>query len=125
MFYEAPHRIVETVEALAAALGGERRLLIARELTKLHEELFEGTLADGPTWLRADANRQRGEFVLVVEGAPQGAQDEDERAHDALLELLLDEVPVKSAAKLAAALTGASRNALYARALALKKEEEE
>ncbi|KVN00141.1 MULTISPECIES: 16S rRNA (cytidine(1402)-2'-O)-methyltransferase [unclassified Burkholderia] len=125
VFYEAPHRIVETVEALAATLGGDRRLLIARELTKLHEELFEGTLAEGPTWLRADANRQRGEFVLVVEGAPQDERDDDERAHDALLKLLLDEVPVKSAAKLAAALTGASRNALYARALALKKEEEE
>lgn len=125
MFYEAPHRIVETVEALAAALGGDRRLLIARELTKLHEELFEGTLAEGPTWLRADANRQRGEFVLVVEGAPQDARGDDANAHDALLKLLLDEVPVKSAAKLAAALTGASRNALYARALALKKTEEE
>ncbi|AOJ00602.1 MULTISPECIES: 16S rRNA (cytidine(1402)-2'-O)-methyltransferase [Burkholderia] len=125
VFYEAPHRIVETVEALAAALGGARRLLIARELTKLHEELFEGTLAEGPAWLRADTNRQRGEFVLVVERTPEDDHADDESAHDALLKLLLDEVPVKSAAKLAAALTGASRNALYARALALKGDEEE
>lgn len=121
MFYEAPHRIIETVAALAESLGGTRRLLIARELTKLHEQLFQGTLAEGLTWLEGDPNRQRGEFVLVVEGAPADEGAADETAHDALLKLLLEEVPVKSAAKLAAALTGASRNALYARALALKE----
>ncbi|MBR8315819.1 16S rRNA (cytidine(1402)-2'-O)-methyltransferase [Burkholderia dolosa] len=121
VFYEAPHRIAETVAALAEAFGPARRLLIARELTKLHEQLFAGTLAEGQTWLDGDANRQRGEFVLVVEGAPATAGETDDTAHDALLKLLLDEVPVKSAAKLAAALTGASRNALYARALALKE----
>ncbi|MFP4906425.1 rRNA (cytidine-2'-O-)-methyltransferase, partial [Paraburkholderia sp. BR14261] len=67
-----------------------------------------------------DANRQRGEFVLVVEGASE--QAEGEADHDALLRVLLQEVPVKGAAKIAAALTGASRNALYARALELKGE---
>jgi 16S rRNA (cytidine1402-2'-O)-methyltransferase len=120
VFYEAPHRIAETVEALADAFGGARRLLIARELTKLHEALHCCTLAEGPAWLAADPNRQRGEFVLVVEGAsvqPAGEQD-----HDALLLALLEELSVSSAAKLAATLTGASRNALYARALQLKKE---
>ncbi len=123
VFYEAPHRIVETVRALADALGGERRILIARELTKLHEALHECTLAEGPTWLEEDANRQRGEFVLVVEGAPaqtHGAH-EDAAVHDALLRLLLEEVSVSSAARIAAAITGASRNALYTRALELKK----
>ncbi|MBN3792641.1 16S rRNA (cytidine(1402)-2'-O)-methyltransferase [Burkholderia sp. Ac-20353] len=120
VFYEAPHRIVETVTALADAFGPARRLLIARELTKLHEQLFQGTLAEGLTWLEGDANRQRGEFVLVVERAPADKGTADDTAHDALLKLLLEEVPVKSAAKLAAALTGAPRNALYARALALK-----
>lgn len=120
VFYEAPHRIVETVQALADAFGPARRLLIARELTKLHEALWCGTLAEGPAWLAADANRQRGEFVLVVEGA--SAQASGEADHDALLRVLLEEVPVKGAAKIAAALTGASRNALYARALDLKNE---
>ncbi len=122
VFYEAPHRIVETVQALADAFGPARRVLIARELTKLHESLYRGTLAEAPAWLAEDANRQRGEFVLVVEGAR--ASESSEEDHDALLRVLLQEVPVKSAAKIAATLTGASRNALYARALDLKEEGE-
>ncbi|MFC0399581.1 16S rRNA (cytidine(1402)-2'-O)-methyltransferase [Paraburkholderia rhizosphaerae] len=120
VFYEAPHRIVETVDALAAAFDGTRRLLIARELTKLHETLHGCTLAEGPAWLMEDPNRQRGEFVLVVEGAaPQAAGEHD---HDRLLGILLDELPVSTAAKVAAAITGAPRNALYSRALELKKD---
>ncbi|CCD36004.1 rRNA small subunit methyltransferase I [Candidatus Paraburkholderia kirkii UZHbot1] len=119
VFYEAPHRIVETTRALAEAFGDERQLLIARELTKLHESLHRCTLAEGPTWLEADANRQRGEFVLVVEGAPETEDAED--AHDALLSTLLEELSVKSAARIAATLTGASRNALYERALKLAR----
>jgi 16S rRNA (cytidine1402-2'-O)-methyltransferase len=122
VFYEAPHRIVETVQALADSLGGDRQLLIARELTKLHEEIHRCTLAEGPTWLAADANRQRGEFVLVVQGA-HAKQEEDETAHDALLALLLEEVSVSTAARLAASITGASRNVLYSRALELSKRE--
>lgn len=125
VFYEAPHRIVDTLEALAHAFGGERRVLIGRELTKLHEDVFQGTLAEGPAWLKADANRQRGEFAIVVEGAPAPTGEADPHAHDALLNLLLAEVPVKSAAKLAAALTGASRSDLYARALELKHQDGE
>jgi 16S rRNA (cytidine1402-2'-O)-methyltransferase len=122
-FYEAPHRIVETVQALADTLGGERQLLIARELTKLHEAIHRCTLAEGPTWLAADPNRQRGEFVLVVQGA-QAEAEQDETAHDALLKLLLEEVSVSTAARLAAAITGVSRNTLYSRALALSKQED-
>ncbi|KNH05822.1 rRNA small subunit methyltransferase I [Candidatus Burkholderia brachyanthoides] len=117
VFYEAPHRIVETTRALAAAFGGERQLLIARELTKLHESLHRCTLAEGPSWLEADANRQCGEFVLVVQGAPEIDAADD--AHDALLTTLLEELSVKSAARIAATLTGAPRNALYERALLL------
>ncbi|WP_244814718.1 16S rRNA (cytidine(1402)-2'-O)-methyltransferase [Caballeronia sp. Lep1P3] len=119
VFYEAPHRIVETARALAEAFGGERQLLIARELTKLHESLHRCTLAEGPSWLEGDANRQRGEFVLVVQGAPEREEAED--AHDALLSTLLEELSVKSAARIAATLTGAPRNALYDRALRLAK----
>ncbi|GGD96327.1 16S rRNA (cytidine(1402)-2'-O)-methyltransferase [Caballeronia sp. LZ025] len=123
VFYEAPHRIVETTRALAEVLGGDRQLLIARELTKLHESLHRCTLAEGPTWLEGDANRQRGEFVLVVEGAPELEEADD--AHDALLATLLEELSVKSAARIASTLTGASRNMLYDRALRLSKQQEE
>jgi 16S rRNA (cytidine1402-2'-O)-methyltransferase len=119
VFYEAPHRIVETARALAEAFGDDRELLIARELTKLHESLHRCTLAEAPKWLEADSNRQRGEFVLVVQGAPE--QENAEDAHDGLLATLLEELSVKSAARIAATLTGASRNALYERALLLSK----
>lgn len=120
VFYEAPHRIVEAVQALADTLSGSRQLLIARELTKLHEAIHRCTLAEGPTWLAADPNRQRGEFVLVVQGALV-REEQDEAAHDALLSLLLEEVSVSTAARLAASITGASRNTLYSRALNLSK----
>ncbi len=118
VFYEAPHRVLETVADLAAVFGGERTLVVARELTKLFETVHSLPLADAGAWLQADANRQRGEFVLIVSGAPEGADDgEGER----VLKLLLDDgLPVKQAAKLAAAITGAAKNALYQRALALK-----
>ncbi len=124
VFYEAPHRIVETVAALLLAFGGERRILIARELTKLHESLHQCTLAEAPAWLAADTQHQRGEFVLVVEGAAQTEQMPASE-HDRTLALLLEEVSASTAAKLAAALTGAPRKALYARALALKGEEDQ
>jgi 16S rRNA (cytidine1402-2'-O)-methyltransferase len=121
VFYEAPHRIVETVAALAEGLGGERRLLIGRELTKRFEEIHECALSEGVAWLRADANRQRGEFVLAVSGAAASAVDDGVDAEaQRVLALLVAELPTKSAAKLAAAITGAPRNALYERALALK-----
>jgi 16S rRNA (cytidine1402-2'-O)-methyltransferase len=117
VFYEAPHRVLETVADLAAGLG-ERTLVVARELTKLFESIHSCPLGEALAWLEADANRQRGEFVLIVSGAPAGADDgEGER----VLQLLLaDGLPVKQAAKLAAAITGAAKNALYERALALK-----
>ena len=117
VFYEAPHRVLETVADLAAGLG-ERTLVIARELTKLFESIHSCPLGEATSWLQADANRQRGEFVLIVSGAPAGADDgEGERV---LKLLLADGLPVKQAAKLAAAITGAAKNALYDRALALK-----
>ncbi|WP_338925943.1 16S rRNA (cytidine(1402)-2'-O)-methyltransferase [Mycetohabitans endofungorum] len=121
VFYEAPHRALETVRALAETLGPSRRMLIAREITKLHESLHQCSLAEGPAWLAADPNRLRGEFVLVVEAAGAPTQS-DAHQHDAILTTLLNEVPVSTAVKLAVALTGASRGVLYARALELKKD---
>ncbi|MGI4982085.1 MAG: 16S rRNA (cytidine(1402)-2'-O)-methyltransferase [Janthinobacterium lividum] len=120
VLYEAPHRIEETMRAARDALGGERRVLIARELTKLHESIHRATLAEGPEWLARDANHRRGEFVLVIEGAPAPGEGEtDVAAHDALLRALLDELPVSATARVAARISGTSRSLLYARALHL------
>ena len=118
VFYEAPHRVLESVEALAAAFGPERTIVFARELTKLFETIHACPLGEALEWLKADANRQRGEFVLLVEAAPE---DADDGAGERVLRLLLAEgLPVKQCAKLAAEITGASKNELYQKALALK-----
>lgn len=118
VFYEAPHRVVDTVGELAELLEPQREIVIARELTKLFEQIARMPLAEAPAWLVADPNRQRGEFVLVVSAPPprEGMDAETER----VLVVLLAELPVKQAAKLAAEITGQPKNALYARALALK-----
>jgi 16S rRNA (cytidine1402-2'-O)-methyltransferase len=118
VFYEAPHRVLETVEDLAAVLEPERELVFARELTKLFEQIARMPLGAALEWLRADPNRQRGEFVLLVGPAPQreGLPPEAER----VLKLLLAELPLKTAAKLAAEITGAAKNALYELGLRLK-----
>ena len=121
VFYEAPHRIVETVDDLASGLEPARELVIARELTKTFETVERMPLAQAPAWLAADANRQRGEFVLIVSGAPppDGPGAEAER----ILRLLLAELPLRQAVALAAQISGAPRNALYRRALELGAEE--
>jgi 16S rRNA (cytidine1402-2'-O)-methyltransferase len=118
VFYEAPHRVEETVADLAALLEPERTLVVARELTKLFEQIAVMSLAEGPAWLAADDNRKRGEFVLIVSAPPPsiGLTAETER----VLKALLAELPVKQAAKLAAEITGTAKNALYERALQLK-----
>ncbi len=119
VFYEAPHRVLETVADLASVLG-DRTLVIGRELTKMFESIHACPLGAALDWLKEDSNRQRGEFVLMVSGAPAGADDgEGERV---LKLLLADGLPVKQASKLAAAITGAAKNALYERALALKEQ---
>lgn len=120
VFYEAPHRIVETVADLAAVLEAERVLVVGRELTKRFEEVARLPLGEAAAWFKADANRERGEFVLAVSAAPeqQGLDVDSER----VLRALLGELPTKQAAKLAAEITGQSKNDLYARALELKDE---
>jgi 16S rRNA (cytidine1402-2'-O)-methyltransferase len=120
VFYEAPHRVIECVAALTAVLGGAREIVIARELTKLFETIHLCTLDQAEAWLAADANRQRGEFVLIVSGARAEAQEGLPAEAERVLRLLLAQLPLKQAAALAAAISGARRNELYARALALR-----
>jgi 16S rRNA (cytidine1402-2'-O)-methyltransferase len=119
VFYEAPHRIKETVADLAALLEPQRTLVIARELTKLFEQIASMPLVDGPAWLEADSNRQRGEFVLLVSAAPPATGLSAEALRT--LRLLLAELPLKQAVKLAAEISGAPKNALYDAALQIKE----
>jgi 16S rRNA (cytidine1402-2'-O)-methyltransferase len=119
VFYEAPHRIEETVADFAALLEPTREIVIARELTKLFEQIERMPLAAAPAWLARDENHRRGEFVLLVSAPPP--QEEIDVECERVLKLLLAELPVKQAAKLAAAITGQPKNALYDRALTLKE----
>ena len=112
---EAPHRIAALAGALAAL--GERPVTVGRELTKQFEQIATLPCAALPAWLAADAQRQRGEFALVLHPAPA---TDDSAERDRVLRLLLAELPLKTAVKLAADITGAPRNALYERALALR-----
>ncbi|MFZ1180816.1 MAG: 16S rRNA (cytidine(1402)-2'-O)-methyltransferase [Herbaspirillum sp.] len=116
VFYEAPHRIVDTVDALLQAFGPQRQIVLARELTKLFETIHRCALADAPAWLAADINRQRGEFVILVEGAPADADADAER----VLQILLAELPLKQAVALAAQITGQKKNAFYECALQIR-----
>lgn len=121
VFYEAPHRVRETLTDLALTLGAQRELVIARELTKLHEAIHACRLGEALAWLDQDPNREKGEFVLLLDGvvAQQPVQDEQ---GDKVLSILLRELPLKQAVQLAAQITGARRNALYARALELRRD---
>jgi 16S rRNA (cytidine1402-2'-O)-methyltransferase len=119
ILFEAPHRIEALLNALAPACG-TRRVTVCRELTKQFESVATLPAEALPAWLAADANRSRGEFVLVLHALAGPAPDAESERHDATLRLLLAELPLKQAVALAAQLTGAPRNALYERALALK-----
>jgi 16S rRNA (cytidine1402-2'-O)-methyltransferase len=119
LFYEAPHRITDTVDALAAAFAPTRQVVFARELTKLFEEIHRCPLSEAAAWLAADAHRQKGEYVILVEGAPAAA-DVDAAEAERVLAILLAECPVKQAALLAAQITGQKKNALYDLALRMK-----
>ena len=118
VFYEAPHRVVECVEDMSAALGPERILVIARELTKLYEQIHRCRLGEAAAWLRED--RERGEFVLIAEGA--AARSENAKLDwERVLTTLIVELPLAHAVKLTCKLTGAKKNAVYARALQLAR----
>jgi 16S rRNA (cytidine1402-2'-O)-methyltransferase len=114
-FYEAPHRIVECVDDIAAVIQPERELVIARELTKLFEQIVRLPVSEAAAWLAADTNRQRGEFVLLLAAAqPEEGLDATARR---TLDLLLDELPPSRAVKVAQAITGAPRKLLYDHAM--------
>jgi 16S rRNA (cytidine1402-2'-O)-methyltransferase len=96
--------------------------VLARELTKVFETVHACRLGDATTWLEADPDRSRGEFVIVVSGATTDESSVRAEEGERVLRLLLEELPVKSAARLAAEITGARKNTLYAKALELQRQ---
>lgn len=123
VLYEAPHRIAQTLDALAARYPG-RWVAIGRELTKAFEEVHRCRAEDAPAWLVAREGRIRGEFVLAIDRgeAPQSTEDAARTADTRqLLTQLLAELPASRAVRLAQTLTGLPRDALYAQALALRQ----
>lgn len=121
VFYEAPHRIADTLGDLCDLFGREREAALARELTKTFETFLTGTLTTILAVVAADANQQRGEIVLVVGGADPGDDAGAMAEAERVLGLLLAELPLKQAAELAARITGGSKNLLYQKALDWRK----
>lgn len=120
VFYEAPHRIIESIKDMAIVLGADRRVTFAREITKTFETIHTCLLSDAANWLTADINQQRGEFVLLVEAAPQKIAESLSDNTVRILKVLLAELPLKQAVKLAADITQDKKNDLYEYALTLK-----
>jgi 16S rRNA (cytidine1402-2'-O)-methyltransferase len=125
VFYEAPHRVRSAVDDLLAVLGPDRLLVVARELTKTFETIARMPLAEAPAWIAADTNRERGEFVLIVDAPAAPVRNtlvalppDAER----WLIALLAELPPARAARIVASVSGVARDVVYARALALKPE---
>jgi 16S rRNA (cytidine1402-2'-O)-methyltransferase len=115
--YESSHRIADCLDDLAAVLGPQRRVCLARELTKRFEQSMTLPVAELAAWLAADNNRTRGEFVLIIEGAP--AVDAGRAEHERLLRVLLKELSPSKAARVAAELSGGRKSELYALAMQL------
>ena len=119
VLYEAPHRVARTVDDLAAACGGERRVALARELTKVYEEVWRGSLADAAAHLTA--HEPRGEFVMVLEGAPAAAPADDEAILAALRMALQGGADRRTAIATVMSATGAAKRRVYDLALTLPR----
>ncbi len=122
VYYESSHRITKTIDAMLEIYGADRKVVLARELTKMYEQTFRGNLADLQRWINEDPMHQKGEFVLMLEGHPKEVEsDAINSSTEELLKILLEELPVNQVAKLAAKITGAKKNDLYRQAMALKE----
>ena len=121
VYYESSHRIAVTVDALFEIYGAERKVVLARELTKMFEEVYRGDLLGLQQWISESPMHQKGEFVLMIAGhIDETESDEINSSTEDLLKILVDELPVKQAASLASKITGRKKNELYKQAMALK-----
>lgn len=117
IFYEAPHRVLESVRDMATVFGPERELVMARELTKTFETIKSAPAAELAEWIAADSNQTRGEIVLLVHGAAKRSETGLDAETQRVMRVLLEELPLKQAAALGARLTGQKKNLLYQWAL--------
>ncbi|MFQ5643355.1 MAG: 16S rRNA (cytidine(1402)-2'-O)-methyltransferase [Thiogranum sp.] len=120
ILYESSHRILESLQDMQALFGDRRRAVVARELTKQFETIQGDTLAALVQWMSADRNQQKGEFVVLVQGQEQPGGHTVTAEAEQILRVLLEELPIKQAARLAARITGLKKRALYDRALQFK-----
>lgn len=122
IFYEAPHRILESLQAMQEVFGPDRQMVLARELTKLFETIRSGTINEIVDWVMKDENQQRGEIIVLVEGAQiPSAEEISVVSHDKILMALLEDLPLKQAVEIAAKITGQRKNDLYEQALSIKQ----
>jgi len=122
VYYESCHRIVATIQSMAKVFGDKRNVVLARELTKMYEQVYRGNLKSLQEWVTADPIHQKGEFVLIIAGYDEEVNNNDITATtEHLLKMLIEELPIKQAASLAANITGQKKNALYRQAMTLKK----
>jgi 16S rRNA (cytidine1402-2'-O)-methyltransferase len=116
IFYEAPHRIVTFIKSIARVLGSDRRIVIAREITKRFESIYRGKASEIIAYLDGNPDAVRGEFVVIVSGTEEQFQYSE---LDSLLSILLDELGLKQSVSLARKISKENRNVIYERALKL------
>jgi 16S rRNA (cytidine1402-2'-O)-methyltransferase len=120
VFYEAPHRVAAVLQTMAEVFGPGRKSSVARELTKIHETIMTDTLANLAAYFQSHKQALRGEFVIIIAGSDAVQRERKEVTPEAVLDVLLAELPVKQAAALASTITGESKNILYQLALTKK-----
>lgn len=120
VLFESSHRIEASLNDLVEVLGGERRIVVARELTKKFETVLSGSAREVLVQVQADENQSRGEFVLLISGMPEAEQDPENIELKRVLTVLLEELSVKQASNLAAKLCNVRKNDAYQLALDIK-----
>ena len=120
IFYEVPHRIMQSLDDLIDSFGSGRMAALVKELTKIHETVYRASLTEIKSWLEKDKSRQKGEFVLLIQGATEVAFDEQEASR--ILKILLQTVSVKEATSITTEILGGNRNELYKIAIKIKDE---
>lgn len=121
VFYEAPHRLLATLESMVSVFGGDREVVVARELTKVYESILQKSLTDMLAYYASHETECRGEIVILVAGAPIKTEDNASDT-ERVLGILLAELPLKQAAAITAKLTGGRKNEIYEKALQMAKE---